>query len=105
MPNPTDYDEIFGPGTFPSNGPLDFDKQRCACNCSLSSRTGDPAGAITSSGWCFPADAIFIPDPLFGLDEVLDLGPQPADTADITVTRTSGTNGVCDTIYVTFLLH
>ena len=102
MPNPSDYDDIFGPGTYPSNGPLDFDKERCACDCSLSSRTGDPAGAITSSGWCFPAEASFIPDPLFIFDEKLDLGPQPGDTADITVTRSSGTNGVCDTIYADF---
>lgn len=102
MPNPSDYDDIFGPGTYPSNGPLDFDKERCACDCSLSSRTGDPTGPIISSGWCFPAEASFIPDPLFVLDETLDLGPQPGDIADVAVTRSSGTSGICDTLFGNF---
>jgi hypothetical protein len=94
MPNPSDYDDIFGPGNYPSNGPLDFDKE-CACDCSLSSRTGEGlVGPITSSGWCFPTQNIFTNVPV--------ISPQPGDIADVSVTRTSGTNGICDTLFGNF---
>lgn len=61
----------------------------CQCNCT--SQNG--------SGWCFPYELSLKPDPKGIDDQVLDLRPSPTDVVTLEVIRSSGSAGVCDTLY------